>query len=352
MSEQKAAVPFELDEHKKELFKGAVDLHIHTDPSFMQRTADAISCASEAASVGMRAVCYKDHHLGTVQEAWLANKYYKRIDTPFAKTETPFTAYGSYCMNNSQGGYDPYTLETALRFGAKQIYGPTVSSGNQHPMEHTAAQGKDAGSFMPMKLKPISEFELSVYENGVDGEVSSRLKDCLALIRDYDVIFSTGHLSYDDSYAVVKVAKEMGCKKLLLTHFDVLRTSLTYTEPYTKRSLEELGEVQKAGDCFVEYCISNKLYGLHAKDANPYHEVPDEYRSACLRYFGPDLIVHGTDNGSSFYPRIVEEYALIFDDLIKFGFSDADIRKMTSTNACALLGISVTEQDIIPGIND
>ena len=336
---------FELDDHKKALFKGAVDLHVHTDPSFMLRTADAISCSSEAAAAGMRAVCFKDHHLCTVQEAWLANKYRE-------KTDTPFTAYGSYCMNNSQGGYDLYTLETALRFGAAQVYAPTVSSGNQHPMEHPAAQGKKAGSFMPMKMKPINEFELSVYENGKNGEISSRLKECLALIRDYDVIFSTGHLSYDDSYAVVKAAKEIGCKKILLTHFDVLRVSLTYTEPYTKRSLEEMGEVQKAGDCFVEYCISNKLYGQHSKDANPYHEVPDEYRSACLKYFGPDLIVHGTDNGSSFYPRIVEEYAMIFDDMIKFGFTDDEIRKMTSTNACALLNISPTEQNKIAGFPD
>ena len=53
----------------------------------------------------------------------------------------------------------------------------------------------------------------------------------------------------------------------------------------------------------------------------------------------------GTDNGSCYYPQIVEEYEMIFDDLIKYGWSDEDIHKMTSVNQCYLLGISEHEQD-------
>lgn len=327
-----------MDDHKKALFKGAVDLHIHTDPSFMKRTDDAIGVANKAAQVGMRAVCYKDHHLCTVQEAFLANKYCKR-------GELPFTAYGSYCMNHSQGGYNLDTLETAIRFGAKQVYLPTVSADKQHPLEHPAAQGKKQGSFMPMKAKPIDERPLSIYADGVSGDLAPALKDAIALIRDFDVILSTGHLALEDCYPVVKFAKEIGCKKILLTHFDVIRAQYALTPPYRRYTLEEMGEVQKAGNCFVEYAVSNRLYFYKAKDATPYHEVTDEARSAAIKYFGPDLVCMGTDNGSCYYPQIVEEYEMIFDDLIKYGWSDEDIHKMTSVNQCYLLGISEHEQD-------
>ena len=88
-----------MDPHIKELFRGAIDLHIHTDPSFMKRTDDAIGVASKAAAAGLRAVCFKDHHLCTVQEAFLANKYR-------TQSATPFTAFGSLALNNSNGGYD------------------------------------------------------------------------------------------------------------------------------------------------------------------------------------------------------------------------------------------------------
>ena len=44
------------------------------------------------------------------------------------------------------------------------------------------------------------------------------LKTILELIRDYDAVLGTAHISPEESFAVVEAARNLGVKKIVVTH--------------------------------------------------------------------------------------------------------------------------------------
>lgn len=307
-----------MDGHIQELLRGSIDLHVHCDPSFMFRHNDALGFSNEAIAAGMRAICIKDHHFSGVQSAYFANKYH----TP---SESPFDCFASLCLNHSQGGFHLYNLEMNLRYGAKQIYFPTIS--DRTPMRKIKKVEKDdnAGAFLPVKVRPPQETPLYVLDE--DGEVRKEALACIELIRDYGAILSTGHLDYEEAYKVVKAAVEMGCKKILLTHFDA--PEIMY-DGDRKRGIDEMREIQALGNCFVEYTYTMTVNG--ASDM--------ETQLAAIDFFGPDRVCLGTDAGSVNYPPLMDCWEGMLKALVAHGYAEDEIRTMCGGNQRTLLDLA------------
>ena len=51
-----------------------------------------------------------------------------------------------------------------------------------------------------------------------DGKVVPELVDVFKLIRDYDVVLGTAHVSPEEAFVVVEAAKDAGVKKIVITH--------------------------------------------------------------------------------------------------------------------------------------
>jgi hypothetical protein len=307
-----------MESHIRELLKGTIDLHVHCDPSFMFRHGDALDLANDAINAGMRAICVKDHHFGTASAAFIANKHHIR-------SEGPFECFASLCLNHSAGGFSLYVLEMNLRFGVKQVYFPTISDRTPMRPIKNVPKGDNPGAFLPVRVKPPGETPLFVLDE--NGMVRREVMECIELIRDYGVILSTGHLDYEEAYKVVKAAVEMGCKKILLTHFDA--PEILFDKGDRKRSLNEMKEIQALGDCIVEYTYAMTVNGASTM----------EYQLEAIDFFGVDRVCLGTDSGSRNYPPLIECWEGMLKSLIAHGYSDGQIAAMCGLNQRELLGL-------------
>ena len=70
--------------------KGVVDLHVHTAPDIRERAYTDFELLDAGVRVGARAIVIKSHHGFTVNRAYLANEYNKRM----YKGENDFVMYG------------------------------------------------------------------------------------------------------------------------------------------------------------------------------------------------------------------------------------------------------------------
>lgn len=51
-----------------------------------------------------------------------------------------------------------------------------------------------------------------------DGEIVPELKKVLELVKQYDAVLGTGHISVSEIFTVTRAAREMGVKKIVVTH--------------------------------------------------------------------------------------------------------------------------------------
>src|SRR3989442_1182244 len=112
-----------------ELLKNAIDIHVHSSPDLYRRISDHFEVARAARDAGFRALVIKSHNFGTAARALMVQKEIDGIDV-----------FGSLVLNLATGGLNPVAVETAIKYGAKQIYLPTVDSAN-----HASLTGGEIG---------------------------------------------------------------------------------------------------------------------------------------------------------------------------------------------------------------
>ena len=106
--------------------------------------------------------------------------------------------FGSITLNHPVGGLNPAALEVALKLGAKVVWLPT-----QHAQNHLAKFGKNPDD------------GVKVTEN---GKIVPEMKDIFQLVKDYDAVLGTAHISPEESFIVCDAARAAGVKKLVVTH--------------------------------------------------------------------------------------------------------------------------------------
>lgn len=171
--------------------KGVIDLHIHSGPDVKMRKMNDLELMEASVRLGVRAVVIKSHHVPTMDRAELTNLVCRQ-----KYPDADFTMFGGIALNQSVGGLNPYAVEAALKLGAKVVWLPTLDAANQRRKD-----GQSGG------------IELTR-----DGKVVSELIPIFELIRDYDVMLQTGHISGSECFPVVEAARKAGVHKIVVTH--------------------------------------------------------------------------------------------------------------------------------------
>lgn len=176
------------------LLDGAIDLHVHSGPDVVARSLDDFGLAEAAAAAGMRGLLLKNHHTLTADRAALV------------ASRTSVEVFGGLVLNHSVGGLNPWAVEQAIAFGAKEIWLPTLDA-----------------------VRPAAVVEDEPFVGGRGGvpgiallddrgEPVPALRPILEMVRDAGVILGTGHLSPAESLAVLRHARALGVRRLLVTH--------------------------------------------------------------------------------------------------------------------------------------
>lgn len=304
------------DERINKLLNGAIDLHIHADPSFMIRSVDALEAAEECLAAGMRAISVKDHFVSTGISAYFANKY-------MHKGDHEFTVYGSICLN-SEYEFNLHAIDTAMKFGAKQVYLPTVSS-RSHKALTSAGGAKKAGDshFIPQKIKAMKPDEIYCIDES--GRLKEEVKAVLQLVKEYDAILQTGHIGYDEAYEVVRYCREIGLEKVVLTHFPT----------FTTLDMDKLKAIVDMGG-YVDINESQIVDETPAAVRNTRQEL-----IGYIRVFTPERCIITTDSGSILFPRPAAAMRTALGVYIDAGFTDEELTLMVKTNPAKLLGLEI-----------
>ena len=287
--------------------EGAYDVQIHVGPDVIPRRIDDIDCAKEFLAHGMRGFVLKSHYVQTGERAQVVNK-----------AVPGFKAYGAITLNHSVGGLNPVAVELAGRSGCKMVWMPTVDAENE-----TAGRLDGGSDKLPfwakiqreLSAEGISPPPLTVLD--ASGHVIEAARRCLERIKKHNMILATGHLGRREIFGLVRAAREMGIKKVLVTHAEFPSQSLTGDE---QKELADLGAI-------IEHCFTT----TYTKKA------PWETAFANIRKTGVPRTLISTDLGQTINPPVAEGFAMFVQRLLDAGFSAEDIRTMAVSNPTRLL---------------
>ena len=283
--------------------QGAIDFHVHSDPDVFGRSMDDIDVAVLAKRKGMRALVLKNHVTMTADRAMLVMKTVPGIEI-----------YGGIVLNNSVGGINPAAVEWMHRMSGgrgKVVWLPTFDS-DKH-------------------IKTLVDLKGSGIVVAPDGVVTPQVEEVLKIIARENLVLATGHIHAAEVMAVVKRAKELGVKNILITH------ALTNIPGL---SMEQAKQVTQMG-AYIEYCFLQSMTGPDAQHAWMRHwsKVSLKDVARVIAEIGAKSVVLSTDlgqHGNMTHPDGMED---MITGLLKEGVSQADIDLMVKKNPARLLGL-------------
>ncbi|HXX20669.1 MAG TPA: DUF6282 family protein [Candidatus Acidoferrum sp.] len=307
MATETVAAPIRVTDTAWEAIEGGYDLQVHVAPDVIARRIDDLDLAKEFLARKLKGFVLKSHYAPTYERAKVVTKASPGI-----------TAYGAITLNHSVGGLNPVALEIAGRSGNKIVWMPTVDAENE-----TAGRTDGPTDKLPFWAKIQRELSatgiapppLTVIDG--DGKVNAAARRCLELIGKHDMILATGHLSKKEIRALVKTAREMGLKRVLVTHAEF---------PSQNMSADEQLEVANMG-AMIEHCFTT-MYT---------NKAPWDAYFDSVRRVGPERVVLSTDLGQTINPPVAEGFAMFAQRMLDAGFSKADVRRMCVTNPTALI---------------
>ena len=292
-----------------EAIEGGWDLQVHVAPDVIARRIDDLDLAGEFATHKLKGFVLKSHYVPTYERAKAVTK---------ASAALGVTAYGAVTLNHSVGGLNPVALEIAGRSGNKIVWMPTVDAQNE-------TAGRVGGT--NVKLPFWAEIQRSLSAEGIspppltvldeNGNVNAAARGCLERIAKHDMILATGHLGRKEIFGLVKTAKEMGLKRVLVTHAEFPSQNLT---PQEQVELAQMGAI-------IEHCFTT----MYTRKA-----TWDVYFEA-VRKVGPERVILSTDLGQTINPGVAEGFAMFAQKTLEAGFTKAEVRRMAVTNPECLI---------------
>ena len=298
----------ELPEKDKELMRGVIDLHVHATPDVFERPYDESELARQARDVGYRAVLFKSHAVINADRMYYVRKLVPGIDV-----------FGGVVLNYTVGGINPKAVEAALCWNAKEVWMPNMHAKNHIEVEGVASYPQLKG--LTKKRRNIKEIK-GIYILNSDGQVIPEVYEVLDLIADADVILGTCHLSLVETFALVKVARERGVKKILVTHPEWEVTDFS-TEDQVK--LADMGAIME--HCFVPLLPSDRRYD-------------PKLMAESIKKVGAERCVMATDLGQYYNTHPIEGMRQFMHIMMDCGISKKEIEIMTKYKPAQLLGIS------------
>lgn len=293
------------------LMNGAVDLHCHSGPSVMPRYFDHYEAMQEASSVGIRALLIKDHYYSATPVTEMLNKHFGHLKV---------TLLSGVPLNNQSGGLNIFAVDHGIKLGAKLVWMPTFTSANH--IKHHGQEERVRDKFPRALQKMLEPIPLTVLDS--NGKLVPEVLPILDLIAESDIVLSGGHLHVSEIFPLFEEAKRRGVRRLLVNH-------PTYVIDAT---LEDIRSLVAMG-AYMEHSMCMFAEGSKFKF----------YEPAALN----DMIVAGTvertimgsDLGQAGHCRMVDGFRNVIEICLDLGYTEAQVRKMTSTNAAELIGLSM-----------
>jgi len=276
------------------VLRGAIDIHVHTEPDSRPRSVDAIEAVQQAKANGMRAVVLKNHYEYTSGLAYIAGKQAPGVEV-----------FGGVDLNLTVGGMNPAAVEyMAATTGArgKLVWMSTFDAENQ------------------VRFSKENRPFVSVSKN---GELLPATKAVIAAIAKHGLVLATGHTSAEEGLMLIREAKRQGVQRIVVTH--------AMNDPI-RMSVPQMQEAAKLG-ALVEFV------GGNIGDADGKARM-DRFADA-IKKIGPEFCILSSDLGQKGNPLPTDGFAAFLGAMKARGLTDQDIDRMARRNPAQLLGLAV-----------
>lgn len=286
----------------EQLMHGAIDMHVHAAPDPLIDTGwDQADVAKKACDAGMKAIVFKAHTIPTAATAPFVQKI---VDSYALENDKERTlVLGGITLNYYVGGLNPAAVEMCAKLGGKVVWLPSHDSAH-----HNRVIGEPGGIEL---LTP-------------DGEIVPALRTIMEIVAEHDMVLDPCHAGTRERFAVIDAAKEMGIKRIIITHpnWNV-----------TRASVEQQAEMGKKGAY-----VGLFMYGAVPHFNNPNCDPLEVLE--IIQKVGPERIVMATDLGTAVNVHPVDGMRLFFRILLACGVDRKDIELMVKRNPAWLLRLS------------
>ena len=279
--------------------EGAVDLHCHPFPDLFPRLADDIDIAIAARDAGMKALMLKCHHESTGSRAYLVGRVVPGIKV-----------FGGVVLNSYVGNINPAAVEAALRLGGREVWMPTGDAG-YHAQMHGGTGGYDS-----QKGGRSGE---GIWVLDDEGRLKPEVLEVIKLVAEHNAILGTCHLSPREIVTLVRIAREMGVEKIVITHpfFKVPNLDLV-----TLAETVRLGAMPEFGYCTVSPAWQ--------------YAAPEKIVQA-VKLVGASRCLLVSDTGQRHNPMPSEALRIFAQTLFEKGLAEEDVTQMIAANPAGLL---------------
>jgi len=248
--------------------------------------------------VGARAIVIKSHQGSTIERAIMANRY-----NTIVNGQNSFEMFGSITLNYCVGGINPEAVENALKLGAKVVWLPTRSARNHMQKMN-----------LPLK---------NVVDVIVEGKLVPEMYEIFELVKNYDVVLATAHISPEEVDIFVPEARQAGVEKIVVTHPEWWLTEM---------SVEQQVRLVETYDVLLERCFAQNMGGGKYKS-----NLADNFE--IIQKVGYKNVLISTDGGQIENPAWEFEMEQYIGYLIECGVPEEHIIYMTRTLQRNLLNI-------------
>ena len=277
--------------------EGVVYLHVHSAPDSGHRAIDALEIARIARGAGMRALLLKNHYAPTAGLAYAVERAVPGI-----------RVFGGIALNASTGVNAIAVDHMARTTGGhgKVVWMPTFDSEHYH---HVLRPN-------PNRV-PVSR----------DGALLPSTLSVLDTIAQHGLVLATGHSSPEESLMLIRAAKGRGIDRILVTH----------PLPEPVRMSVESQKIAAGLGAMLEYPVGTALASNSQWQASG--EEKFAAYVAAIREIGSEHVVISSDLGQSMNPIHTDGLSVFLGQLLRAGFSQPEIDRMTKANPSWLLGL-------------
>ena len=272
--------------------RGAIDIHVHSDPDNVPRAMDGIDVAKLARSKGMRGIVLKNHYDPTAGLAFLARK------------EAPgLEVFGGIDLNLTVGGMNPVAVEHLTQVAGgwgRIVWMSTFDAENQ------VRYSKENRPFV------------SVARNGV---LLPETKAVISVIAKHGLVLATGHVSAQEGLLLLAEGRQQGVAHMVVTH--AMNAPILMDVPQMKEAA--------ARGAFIEFAGGSL--------ANADAAVRMSRFADAIRQVGPQFCILSSDLGQKANALPPDGYAAFLTALRAQGFTEQELDRMSKQNPAQLLGL-------------
>lgn len=278
-----------------ELWKDSIDMHIHPGPDpNAERPIDSAQVAALAEKAGMKAVVLKSFSYNTASDAAIIQKNMTPNLHVFGGVVIGYTTTGGL-------QYAARTIESSAKIGCKVVWFPAMDAEwCQAYLGHPGAG-------------------ISILKE--DGTLKDEVYDILKVVKQYNMVVCSGHMSYEESTKMFDAAIELGIEKMVATH------PLAELSRFTLEQIQELA----AKGVYIEHVYGTTMPRLGNLDPSDYVD--------CVKLVGADKTIMGTDLAQVWDTDPATGMRLFIGQMIQFGCTPEEVELMCKRNPAKLLDV-------------